>query len=190
MKKRASSRKKIRTEILVALIGLFGVIVTAIFGSPVLIKLLERTPTPIPATLVEATNASPLPDGGSPASPVPSSDCQPAGISELPAQAVALVESIDGAQARISLASLRYELQTSLRLSSGLKVEFNKMQRVDLVNPDFSKTFTAEVTITLLDCSVHKDIINPGSDSNLTGDSSLGAFQMYILEVKSIVFEW
>lgn len=197
MKKRASGKKKIRTEILVALIGLAGVIVTAIFGSPVLVKWLERTPTP--AALVEATNASPLPatDSSSPAGtlpaaslPAPSSDCQPAGITELPAQAVAIIESIDGAQARISLASLRYELQTSLRLASGLRVEFNKIQRVDLVNPDFSKTFTAEITITLLDCSVHKDIINPGSDSNLTGESPLGAFQMYMLEVKSIVFEW
>jgi hypothetical protein len=197
MKKRASGKKKIRTEILVALIGLAGVIVTAIFGSPVLVKWLERTPTP--AALTEATNASPLPAvaSSSPAGtlpaaslPVPSSDCQPAGITELPAQAVAIVESINGALARISLASLRYEYQTSLRLASGLKVEFNKMQRVDLVNPDFSKTFTAEITITLLDCSIHNDIINPGSDSNLTGESPLGAFQMYMLEVKSIVFEW
>lgn len=108
----------------------------------------------------------------------------------MPVQAVAVIESIDGAQARISLASLRYELQTSLRLASGLRVEFNKIQRVDLVNPDFSKTFTAEITIILLDCSIHKDIINPDSGSNLTGESPLGAFQMYMLEVKSIVFEW
>lgn len=192
MKKRASSRKKIRTEILVALIGLAGVVVTAIFGSPVLVKWLERTPTP--AALTEEVS-SPIPVASMPApvstpKPVTSTDCKPAGIAELPAQAVAIVESINGAQARISLASLRYELQTSLRLASGLTVEFNKMQSADLVNPDFSKTFTAEITITLLDCSVHKDIINPGSDSNLTGDSALGAFELYILQVKRIVFEW
>jgi hypothetical protein len=192
MKKRASGKKKIRTEILVALIGLAGVIVTAIFGSPVLVKWLERTPTP--AALTEEVGspipATALPSTVSTSRPVTSTNCEPAGITELPAQAVAVIESIDGAQARISLASLRYELQTSLRLASGLRVEFNKIQRVDLVNPDFSKTFTAEITITLLDCSVHKDIINPSSDSNLTGESPLGAFQMYMLEVKSIVFEW
>ena len=173
MKKRASSKKKIRTEIWVALIGLTGVIVTAIFGSPVLIKLLERTPTP--AALTEGIG-SPIPAASMPAPvntarPVTSADCEPAGITELPVQAVAVIESIDGAQARISLASLRYEYQTSLRLASGLKVEFNKIQRADLVNPDFSKTFTAEITITLLDCSIHKDIINPDSESNLTGES-------------------
>ena len=192
MKNRASSRKKIRTEILVALIGLAGVVVTAIFGSPVLVKWLERTPTP--AALTEGVS-SPIPAASTPAPvntarPVTSTDCEPAGITELPAQAVAIVESIKGARARISLASLRYEYQTSLRLASGLRVDFNKIQRVDLVNPDFSKTFTAEITITLLDCSIHKDIINPGSDSNLTGESPLGAFQMYMLEVKNIVFEW
>lgn len=200
MKKRASGKRKIRTEIWVALIGLFGVIVTAIFGSPVLVKWLERTPTP--AALTETTNASPIPDGGSPASPAttspapsaaslpaPSSDCQPAGITELPAQAVAVIESIDGTTARISLDSLRFENQTRLRLASGIYVDFSRMKRVDLANFSYS-VFTVDVAITLLDCTVHRDIINSGSDSNLTGDSSLGAFQLYILQVKSIVFEW
>ena len=198
MKKHASAKRKIRPEIWVALIGLAGVIVTAIFGSPVLIKLLERTPTPTALT-ESAPSASPFPDGGPPnaqaatypAPPAasPASDCQPAGITELPAQAMAVIESIDGVTATVPLTSLQFENQTRLRLASGIFVDFSRMKRLDLANPNYSD-FTVEVTITLLDCTVHRDIINSGSDSNLTGNSALGAFELYILQVKNIVFEW
>lgn len=201
MTKRTPRKGKIRTEIWVAVIGLAGVVITAIFSSPVLITLIERTAPPPTPTAAGISSPSPAaaPPGSplatSPAAPttpvpVPSANCQPAGIAELPPQAVAVVVSTDGAQAQIPLGSLRYESQTSLRLASGLKIEFNKMQRADLINPDFSQTFTAEITITLLDCTIHKDILNPSSDSNLTGESALGAFQLYALRIKSIVFEW
>jgi hypothetical protein len=185
MKKRASDRKKIRVEIWVALIGLAGVVITAIFGSPVLIKLLERTPIPY-----AANDPASMPASASTSLPVSSTGCEPAGIIELPQQAVAVVESIEGVTARIPLNSLRFEYQTSLRLASGFQVEFVKMHRIDMTNPDFTGNFTVEVAITLLNCSVHNDVINSGSDSNLTGDSALGDFQLHILKVKSIVFEW
>ena len=199
MKKRASGKRKVRTEILVALIGLAGVIVTAIFGSPVLVKWLERTPTPaaltegvsspIPATSMPAPSSTSRPVPASTSRPVTSTDCEPAGITELPAQAVAVIESIDGVTATVPLASLRFENEASLRLASGIFIDFSRIKRVDLTNFSYS-VFTVDVAIILLDCTVHRDIINSGSDSNLTGDSSLGAFQLYILQVKSIVFEW
>ena len=179
MKKRASGKGKIRTEIWVALIGLAGVIVTAIFGSPALIKLLERTPAPTAWT-----------EGGVASTPVMAAGCQPAEIAELPAQTVAVIQSIDGTITAVPLDSLRFEYQTGLRLASGTNAEFSKMKRVDFINPDFTDTFSVEVNLTLLDCTVHHDIINSGSDSNLTGISSLGAFQLHILQVKSIAFEW
>lgn len=192
MKKRASGSKKIRMEIWVALIGLAGVVITAIFGSPVLIKLLERTPIPPPLTnstnLPTSVISAPASVNASP--PVSSTGCEPAGITELPAQAVARVESIKGVTVNIPLSSLRFEYMTSLRLASGTLVEFAKMRRVDMTNPYFTDPFTVDVTITLLDCSMHNDVINSGSDSNLTGESFLGAFQLHILEVKSIMFEW
>ncbi len=192
MKKRASDRKKIRVEIWVALIGLTGVVVTAIFGSPVLIKLLERTPVP-PALTDEAeipTSAISIPTSANTSLSTSSTDCEPADIMELPQQAVAVVKSIEGVTVNIPLSSLYFEYKTSLRLASGSLVEFAKMRRVDMTNPYFTDPFTVDVTITLLDCSVHNDVINSGSDSNLTGDSTLGAFQLHILQVKSIVFEW
>ena len=191
MKKRASGKRKIRTEILVALIGLAGVIVTAIFGSPVLVKWLERTPTPaaLTAEVSPSVSGTSAPGSSTPLIPVASTDCEPAGIAELPAQAVAVIESIDGVTATVSLDSLRFENQTRLRLASGIFVDFSRMKRVDLTNPSYS-VFTVDVAITLLDCTVHRDIINSGSDSNLTGDLALGAYQLYILQVKSIVFQW
>ena len=191
MKKRASGKRKIRTEILVALIGLAGVIVTAIFGSPVLVKWLERTPTPaaLTAEVSPSVSGTSAPRSSTPLIPVASTDCEPAGIAELPAQAVAVIESIDGVTATVSLDSLRFENQTRLRLASGIFVDFSRIKRVDLTNPSYS-VFTVDVAITLLDCTVHRDIINSGSDSNLTGDLALGAFQLYILQVKSIVFQW
>ena len=195
MKKRASGKGRIRTEILVALIGLAGVIVTAIFGSPVLVKWLERTPTPTPASAALTAEVSPsvsgtlMPASVSTSKPVTSADCVPAGIAELPAQAVAVIESVDGVTATVPLTSLRFENQTRLRLASGIFVDFSRMKRVDLTNPSYS-VFTVDVAITLLDCTVHRDIINSGSDSNLTGDLALGVFQLYILQVKSIVFQW
>ena len=191
MKKRASGKRKIRTEILVALIGLAGVIVTAIFGSPVLVKWLERTPTPaaLTAEVSPSVSGTSAPRSSTPLIPVASTDCEPAGIAELPAQAVAVIESIDGVTATVSLDSLRFENQTRLRLASGIFVDFSRIKRVDLTNPSYS-VFTVDVAITLLDCTVHRDIINSGSDSNLTGDLALGVFQLYILQVKSIVFQW
>ena len=102
---------------------------------------------------------------------------------------MAVIESIDGVTATVPLTSLQFENQTRLRLASGIFVDFSRMKRLDLANPNYSD-FTVEVTITLLDCTVHRDIINSGSDSNLTGNSALGAFELYILQVKNIVFEW
>ena len=126
MKKRTSDKSRIRVEIWVALIGLTGVVVTAIFGSPVLIKLLERTPVPttptetaslptfaipIPTsanTINLPTSAVPVSTPANTAIPVSSRGCEPAGVTELPQQAVAVVESIEGVTARIPLSSLRY----------------------------------------------------------------------------------
>jgi hypothetical protein len=157
-----------------------------------LVKWLERTPTP--AALTEGVDspilATALPATVSTSRPVTSTDCEPAGITELPAQAVAVIESVNGVVTTVPLESLRFEYRTSLRLASGGFVDFSRMKRVDLINPIFTDPFTVEVTITLLDCTVHRDIVNSGSDSNLTGDSALGAFQLHILHVKSIVFEW
>ena len=39
-------RKKISTEVWVALIGLIGVIISALLGSPILLAILQSTPTP------------------------------------------------------------------------------------------------------------------------------------------------
>ncbi len=184
MAKRASSRKKIPAPIWAALIGLAGVIITALLGSPILLKLLESKPAS--PSMAESIN----PGISGTSSPAMSADCEPAGILELPPETVAVVETLAGATARIPLSSLRYEYKDGLTLASGIFVKFDKMQRFELANPDFSTTFSAEITITLLDCSVHQDIIRPGSDSNLTGATDLGGFDLYILEVMRVVFEW
>ena len=49
-------RKKISTEVWVALIGLIGVIISALLGSPILLAILQSTPTPP----IEQTQASTL----------------------------------------------------------------------------------------------------------------------------------
>jgi hypothetical protein len=182
MAKRTSSRKKIPTAIWAALIALVGVIITALLGSPILLRLIENRPAG--TSMAEGIGLAP---GDS--SPATAADCEPLGIAALPPETVAVVETLAGATARIPLDSLRYEYKDGLTLASGVFVKFDKMQRFELSNPDFASTFSAEITITLLDCSVHQDIIRPGSDSNLTGATDLGDFDLYILEVMRVVFE-
>ena len=47
-------RKKISTEVWVALIGLIGVIIAAVLGSPMLLAILQSTPAP-PISIAQPT---------------------------------------------------------------------------------------------------------------------------------------
>ncbi len=52
-----NERSKMDPAIIAALIGLAGVVVTALLSSPLLLNLLQRTPAPSPTTLASASTA-------------------------------------------------------------------------------------------------------------------------------------
>lgn len=90
----------------------------------------------------------------------------------------------------MSLNTLRYEDQTGLVLASGIFVEFNNMMSFELLNPNFTETFDADVIITFLDCRTHYDVIKSESGSLLTGETELGQLNLHILNVKRVDFQW
>lgn len=194
MPKRSSSRKKIPTEVWVALIGLVGVIATAILASPVIVKLIEQMPTP---TLVAqpspgATASTALSQVIIPtAMPLPASagsGCVPAAYSELSPQSIAVVQPEDSAVLQVQLGTLAYEKTSRLTLASGAAIEFKRMRSIALSNKDYRTRFSADALITLLDCQTHQDVIQSKSGSFLTGTTAFGAFELHILNVKRVDF--
>ncbi len=79
---------------------------------------------------------------------------------------------------------------SSLRLASGITIDFKRMKSFELSNPDFTRTFAADIVITFLDCKTHTDKIQSKSDSYLTADTELGPLELYILKVKRVDFQW
>ncbi len=67
MPNRTASKKKIDKAIVIAIIGLVGTIVAAFFASPVLIAIIQKTPSAPPTVTVVAT-ASPVPTTFAPTS--------------------------------------------------------------------------------------------------------------------------
>jgi hypothetical protein len=196
-------RKKISTEVWVALIGLIGVIIAAALGSPILLDILQSTPTPP----IEQTQAPTLPPQSTfvstsiPQTALTSSiateeaiaaspDCIPSDLKEVPAQATAIIEPLEGAKSQVPFNTLRYENRSSLRVSSGIAVDFKQMKSFELSNPDFINHFTADVLITFLDCTTHQDVIQSESGSFLTANTEFGPLELHILKVKRVDFEW
>jgi hypothetical protein len=195
-------RKKISTEVWVALIGLIGVIIAAVLGSPILLAILQSTPAPP----IEQTQAPTLPPQSTfvstsipQATVTPSittegaiaaSPCIPSDLKEVPAQATTIIEPLEGAKSQVPFANLRYENRSSLRLSSGITIDFKQVKSFELSNPDFINHFTADVVITLLDCTTHQDVIQSESGSFLTANTDTGPLELHILKVKRVDFEW
>ena len=186
MPKRPSSRKKIPIELWVALIGLVGVTITALLGSPILLDLLHRASASAtsPAQVqVSATQKIDTPAAVSP-------DCVPSNLSELPTDATAIIEPLEGSISQAPFDTLRYEYQTGLRLASGMTVDFKKMRSFELSNPGFTTDFAADIVIVFLDCTIHKDRIQSESGSFLTAETKIGQLELHILNVRRVDFEW
>jgi hypothetical protein len=185
MPKRPASQKKIPIELWVALIGLVGVLITALLGSPILLDLLHRASASAtsPAQVqVSATQKIDTPAAVSP-------DCVPSNLSELPTDATAIIEPLEGSLSQAPFETLRYEYQTGLRLASGMTVDFKKMRSFELSNPGFTTDFAADIEIVFLDCTIHKDRIQSGSDSLLTAETKMGQVELHILKVKRVDFK-
>ena len=196
-------RKKISTEVWVALIGLIGVIIAAVLASPILLAILQSTPTPpieqtqasaltpqstfVSTSVTQATVTSGIAtEGAMTASP----DCIPSDLKEVPAQATAIIEPLEGTKSQVPFNTLRYENRSSLRLSSGITIDFKQVKSFELSNPDFINHFTADVVITLLDCTTHQDVIQSESGSFLTANTQFEPLELHILKVKRVDFEW
>lgn len=207
MPKRSSSRKKkVPTEVWVALIGLIGVTITAVFSSPILVAIFTSTPVPTTVstqTLVSddahTSTAKPTLTSASPPakatsttviSTAASPGCTPSPHSELPPQSIAIVEPDDGAKSRVPLSTLEYERMSALRLASGMTIDFKRMKSFELSNKDFINHFTADVVITFLDCTTYQDVIRSESGSFLTGKTEFGRIELHILDVKRVDFQW
>jgi len=186
MPRQPSSKKKIPTELWVALIGLAGVIITALLGSPILLEMLKRAPSPhAPAAQVQPPATQ---DVNAPvATPA---DCVPSGLSELPATAFATIRPLEGAISQVKMSTLRYEYQTGLLLASGITVDFKKMRSFELSNPGFTTDFAADIAIVFLDCATHLDRIQSQSGSFLTAETQVGQMELHILDVKRVDFDW
>jgi len=196
-------RKKISTEVWVALIGLIGVIIAAVLGSPILIAILQSTPTPpieqtqasaltpqstfVSTSVTQATVTSGIATAGAIAA---SPDCIPSDLKEVPAQATAIIKPLEGTKSQVPFNTLRYENRSSLRLSSGITIDFKQVKSFELSNPDFINHFTADVVITLLDCTTHQDVIQSESGSFLTANTQFEPLELHILKVKRVDFEW
>jgi hypothetical protein len=196
-------RKKISTEVWVALIGLIGVIIAAVLGSPILIAILQSTPTPpieqtqasaltpqstfVSTSVTQATVTSGIATAGAIAA---SPDCIPSDLKEVPAQATAIIEPLEGTKSQVPFNTLRYENRSSLRLSSGITIDFKQVKSFELSNPDFINHFTTDVVITFLDCTTHQDVIQSESGSFLTANTQFEPLELHILKVKRVDFEW
>jgi hypothetical protein len=208
MAKRSTTKKKVPTEVWVALIGLVGVIIAAILSSPLLIALVSSTsnPTAMPTqALSPGPGDTPTPTTGHTSTPsTPSAEtttitdvplatplgCTPSGLSELPPQSVAIIESDEGIKSRVPLSTLEYERMPGLRLASGTSIDFRRMRSFELSNKDFLNHFTADVVITFLDCKTHQDVIESESGSFLSGETEIGKMELHILKVRRVDFQW
>ncbi len=208
MAKRSTTKKKIPTEVWVALIGLVGVIIAAILSSPLLIALVSSTSNPTAMStqaLTPGLGDTPTPTTGHTSTPsTPSAEtttitdvplatslgCTPSGLSELPPQSVAIIESDEGIKSRVPLSTLEYERMPGLRLASGTSIDFRRMRSFELSNKDFLNHFTADVVITFLDCKTHQDVIESESGSFLSGETEIGKMELHILKVRRVDFQW
>jgi hypothetical protein len=208
MAKRSTAKKKVPTEVWVALIGLVGVIIAAILSSPLLIALVSSTSNPTAMStqaLTPGLGDTPTPATGHTSTPsTPSAEtttitdvplatsigCTPSGLSELPPQSVAIIESDEGIKSRVPLSTLEYERMPGLRLASGISIDFRRMRSFELSNKDFLNHFTADVVITFLNCKTHQDVIESESGSFLSGETEIGKMELHILKVRRVDFQW
>jgi hypothetical protein len=139
------------------------------------------TPTNMPAATFTPTST-----------PTPTfADCEPSDLSELLPQSIAVIESLEsGAKSQAAFSTLRYEYASGLKLASGITIDFRRMKRFELSNPDFTRDFAADVKITFLDCTTHRDRIQSQSGSYLAAETEFGPLQLHILKVKRVDFEW
>jgi len=117
-------------------------------------------------------------------------NCIPSDLKALPAHATAIIEPLEGAKSQAPFDTLRYQYQDGLTLSSGITIDFEQMKSFELSNHDFIDSFTADVLITFLDCTTHRDVIQTESGSFLTADTDLGPLQLHFLKIKRVDFEW
>lgn len=145
--------------------------------APTPTSTFTRTPTPKTPSITDVSTAA-------------SPGCTPSPHSELPPQAIAIIEPLDGAKAQAPLSTLRYEHQSGLNLASGITIDFKQMKSFELSNPGFTTDFAADVVITFLDCKTYSDRIQSESGSFLTGETESGRLELHILKVERVDFEW
>ena len=183
MPKPASSRKKIPTEVWVALIGLVGVLITALLSSPILLPLLQRTPVP-PAEAASLQGSS----TGAPASPSTANSVTPKPVD----QSKVIITLENGSVVEMPMDSFYTNFGSdtvSLPLYNGVEVPFANIKSFEVVEDRGEKNIV--VTIVLLDGSTSTERISEyAADSGeLEGETSMGHFLTTFHELKKVEFQ-
>lgn len=183
MNKRASSQKKVPTEVWVALIGLIGVVLTALLTSPILIPIIQRTPAP---STNEAANLE-GPSANPPASPSTTVAITPKPVDE----STVIVTLQNGSHVEFPMNTLytNFGDGESLSLYNGVKIPFTKMKSFEIVEDNGEDNIT--VTIILLDGQTQTKRIDKyaASDGEIQGGTSIGPFRGEFHELKKVEFQ-
>lgn len=184
MRKPASSRKKIPTEVWVALIGLVGVLVTALLSSPLINPLLERATPQGPSETTEPESGSVM--------HTPASVSTPDVVTPRPiAESTVVVELQNGSVVQFPMSTLNVNFGDgeSLKLYSGVHIPFDKLKSFEIVRIDGEDNIT--VTVILLDGqSTTERVDEYSADSGeITGTTTLGPFFSRFSDLKKVEFQ-
>jgi len=181
MSKSPSPRKKIATEVWVALIGLAGVLIAAIMSSPILLSLIERTPGPptgLSGPIENSTDAAPSPSAANPVTPKPVDE------------STVMITLQNGSVVEMPMTSLYTNFSdAALPLYSGVSVPFAKIKSFEVVEDVAENNII--VKIVLLDGNTTTERIDEyAADSGeLEGETSLGHFLTTFHELKKVEFQ-
>lgn len=183
MPRTPSSRKKIPTEVWVALIGLIGVLIAAILSSPILLPLVQRTPVPGPTDAASPNGSA----TNSPASPTADIVLTPKPVDE----SVVIITLQNGSVVELPMSSFytNFGDTKSLLLYSGVAVPFTKIKSFEVVE-DLGEN-NIVVTIVLLDGSTSTERIDEyaAASGELEGETSFGHFLARFHELKKVEFQ-
>ena len=178
----SSSRKKIPTEVWVALIGLAGVLITALLSSPILLPLIQRTPAPSTDAASPNDNVVDAPVSPSAANPV-----TPRPVDE----STVMITLQNGSTVELPMNTFytNFGDTRSLPLYNGVDVSFDKMKSFEVVE-DLGE-LNIVVAIVLLDGSTRTERISEyAADSGeLEGETSFGHFLATFHELKKVEFQ-
>ncbi len=195
MAKRSSSRKKLPIELWVALIGLLGVLVTAILSSPVVLELVKKESAP---TSTQSAAAMPVAQSTSPVNTRQVSETAPSTNGAPNPMALTIVcitaQKGEGTPAKVRADSLRFSssalgILKELPLLNGQKIPFSSLKSLDAMG--IYDTGGLKVEITTVSGDRIRDVVDYSQydGTKLLGQTEFGSFELRLLDVKHLEFK-